>query len=170
MSKFRTVAAEVLIVLLSAQWSLATGDAPAHLGAGLKLFDIQRYSEAAKEFELALEADPGLQDARYHLALCEFNQRHFPEAGEQFERLAQTGYEKRWVTYYLGRIDLIAGRLDLAIQRFQSLRSSEPLQDESRCSHRPPSAPTAAPIRRTPAPRPRRSLLPARYRAARSPT
>ena len=130
MSRSRTVAAEVLIMLLSAQWFFASSDAPAHLGAGLKLFDIQRYSEAAREFELALDADPGLQDARYHLAVCDFNQRRFPEAREQLERLSQTGYEKRWVTYYLGRLDLIAGRLDLAIPRFQSLKSSEPLQDE----------------------------------------
>lgn len=128
--RFQTGAVGVLIVLLSAPWSGTSSDASAHLGKGLKLFDVQRYSEAAKEFELALDADPGLQDARYHLAVCDFNQRQLPEARAQLEQLAGTGYEKRWVTYYLGRLDLLAGQLDSAIHRFQSLTKSEPLQDE----------------------------------------
>jgi tetratricopeptide (TPR) repeat protein len=121
----------VVFALLAVPWSAASNAASAHLGAGLKLFDVQRYSEAAKEFKLALDADAGLQDARYHLAVCDFNQRQFPEAREQFGRLAGTGYEKRWVTYYLGRLDLLDGELDSAIQRFGSLTKSEPLQDES---------------------------------------
>jgi tetratricopeptide (TPR) repeat protein len=117
-------------VLLSAPWCSASSDASSHLGAGLKLFDVQRYSEAAKEFEMALESDPGLQDARYHLAVCDFNERQYREARGQFERLARTGYQKRWVAYYLGRLDLLDGHLDSAIQRFQSLARSEPVQDE----------------------------------------
>jgi len=117
-------------MLLSAPWCSAFSDASSHFGAGLKLFDIQRYGEAAKEFELALESDPGLQDARYHLAVCDFNERQYPEARGQFERLAHTGYQKRWVAYYLGRLDLLAGNWDAAIQRFQSLAQSDPVQDE----------------------------------------
>ena len=123
-------AVALLSLLLSWSVGFAASDAAAHLGAGLKLFDLQRFDEAAKEFQLALEGDPGLRDARYHLAVCNFNQRHYPEAHEQFEGLALIGYEKRWVTYYLARLDLIAGQWDSAIQRFQSLGGPDPLQDE----------------------------------------
>ena len=89
---FQTWRVAILFVLLSALGSGASSDASAHLGAGLKLFDVQRYSEAAKEFERALESDPGLQDARYHLAVCDFNERQYTEARGQFERLAQGFY------------------------------------------------------------------------------
>ena len=126
----RTTLVLILLALPSALWSVDSGNAAAHLGAGLKLFDVQRYSEASREFKIALEADPGLLDARYHLAVCDFNQRRFPEAREQLEHLSQAGYEKRWVSYYLGRINLIEGRPSEAIRCFQSLRSPEPLQDE----------------------------------------
>ena len=117
------------MLLVSALYAF-TSDAPAHLGTGLKLFDNQRYSEAAKEFELALAADPSLKDARYHLAICDFNERRYAEARDQFERLAPSGYQKAWTRYYLGRLDLIDGRLDAAIRRFRSLGTAEPLHDE----------------------------------------
>lgn len=105
-------------------------DAQAHLGAGLKLFGLQRYSEAAREFQLALEADPHLSDARYHLAVSEFNERQYAEARREFDRLVPLAYKKRWVTYYLGRLDLADGRLDSAIRRFESLEQPQPLEDE----------------------------------------
>lgn len=127
---FQTCGVGILTVLLSALGSGVSNDASAHFGSGLKLFDVQRYGEAAREFELALESDPGLQDARYHLAVCDFNERQYPEARGQFEWLARTGYQKRWVAYYLGRLDLLAGHWDSAIQRFQSLAKSDPVQDE----------------------------------------
>lgn len=121
----------LLLCVLGAPQIVASEDALAHLGAGLKLFDLQRYSEAAKEFELALRSDPGLQEARYYLAVSEFNQRRYPEAQQQFETLSPSGYQKDWVTYYLARLDLVELKLDSAISRFESLlKRSEPLQDE----------------------------------------
>ena len=107
-----------------------SSEAAAHLGAGLKLFDLQRFSEAAKEFALALETEPSMQDARYHLAVCDFNQRQYGDARKQLAILSRTGYEERWVTYYLGRLDLLDGRTDSAIERFQSLSGAETLHDE----------------------------------------
>lgn len=108
----------------------ASGEALAHLGAGLKQFDLERYSEAAKEFELALRLDPSLNDARYHLGVSLFNSHRYPQARQQFEVLVPLGYRSDWVTYYLARLDLVDGRLDSAIAQFESLRRSEPLQDE----------------------------------------
>jgi len=115
---------------MDAPWMAAANNAQAHLGAGLKLFGLDRYSEAAKEFQLALDADPHLSDARYHLAVSEFNERQYPEARREFERLEPSAYRKDWVTYYLGRLDLADDRLDSAIRRFKSLKRRQPLEDE----------------------------------------
>lgn len=127
----------VLVILL---WSGAPRVSPAlpagledalgHLGTGLRLFDSQRYSEAAREFELALQIDPNLDDARYHLAVSYFEERRYPDSRKQFERLLEAGYRRGWVTYYLGRLDLLESSLDTAIQRFESLKGPEPLEDE----------------------------------------
>ncbi len=108
----------------------AQNDAQAHLGAGLRLFRVERYSEAAKEFQLALDADPHLSGVRYHLAVSEFNEHQYPEARREFERLEPSAYRKDWVVYYLGRLDLAEGRLDSAIRRFESLKRRQPLEDE----------------------------------------
>ena len=120
-------------VLMCVQLLLGSGNAREHLGAGVKLFQLERYSEAAKEFELALKADPGLSEARYYLAVSCFNERKYPEAREQFERLSPSGYQKERVIYYLGRLDLAGGHLDSAIRRFESLKRAEPLEDELYC-------------------------------------
>ena len=119
-----------LVFLMYAPRMAAANDAQAHLGAGLKLFSVARYSEAAKEFQLALDADPHLSDARYHLAVSEFNERRYPEARREFERLEPSAYRKAWVVYYLGRLDLADSRLDSAIRRFESLKRRQPLEDE----------------------------------------
>ncbi len=120
----------LVVFLTYAPWMAAANDAQAHLGAGLKLFSVARYSEAAKEFQLALDADPHLSDARYHLAVSEFNERQYPEARREFERLEPSAYRKDWVVYYLGRLDLVDGRVDSAIRRFESLKRRQPLEDE----------------------------------------
>jgi tetratricopeptide (TPR) repeat protein len=118
------------LLLINTPGRAAANDAQAHLGAGLKLFAAQRYSEAAKEFQLALDADPQLSDARYHLAVSEFNERQYPEARREFEHLEPSGYKKDWVAYYLGRLDFAEGKLDSAISRFESIRRRQPLEDE----------------------------------------
>lgn len=105
-------------------------DARAHLGAGLRLFGLQRYSEAAREFERALEIDPKLHEARYQLAVAYFNERRYPDSRREFERLVATGYRPEWLTYYLGRLDLLEGCLDKAIERLESLKRPQPLEDE----------------------------------------
>lgn len=120
-----------LVALMGVRPLFATAeDALAHLGAGMKLYELQRLAEAAREFELALVSNPNLHDARYHLAVCFFRQKRFPEAREQFKRLASENFKKDWVCYYLARLDLVDGDLDSAIAGFQSLRRDEPLFDE----------------------------------------
>ncbi len=108
----------------------AAEDARAHLGAGLRLFDLQRYSEAVREFERALALDPKLVEARYYLAVSDFNERRYAEARAQFARLQGGDYRRDWVRYYLGRLDLLDGRIDTAIQELAGLAPGAPLQDE----------------------------------------
>jgi len=120
----------LMILAVSTGWAASSQEAMAHLGAGLKLFDLQRFSDAAKEFSLALSADPNLLNARYHLAVAYFKEQKFNDARQQFKQLAATGYRERWVVYYLGRLDLQDERIDEAIRRFESLQGPQPLQDE----------------------------------------
>lgn len=128
---FLLLFAPMIIAACSAFASRSRGaNAIAYLGSGLRLYELQRYGEAANQFALALKLDPSLPDARYHLAVCYFEQRRFASARQQFQKLAPTRYRVRWVTYYLGRLDLENGQLDNAISRFESLAGSEPLRDE----------------------------------------
>ncbi|MFB3923362.1 MAG: tetratricopeptide repeat protein [Terriglobia bacterium] len=117
-------------MLAPAALRAAPDDALSHFGAGMKLFDLQRLPEAAREFELALQIDPAMSDARYHLAVCHFRDRHYAEARKEFDKLAALNFKEDWTTYYLARLDLIEGNPDAAIAGFQSLKRSEPLTDE----------------------------------------
>jgi len=119
-----------LLVFFLASHTLAE-DATAYLGSGLKLFDVERYGEAVPEFERALQLDPKLDQARYHLAVSYFNLHRYPEARQQFERLQASDYKRDWVTYYLGRLDLLAGQTDKAILQLGTLGRAQPLYDES---------------------------------------
>jgi len=120
----------LFIVLDCAILAAQAPQAMAHLGKGLELFGLQRYAESIEELQRAVTEDPKLVDARYHLAVAYFNERQFEKARKQFELLAPTGYHKRWVTYYQGRLDLLSGNPDAAIRRFESLQGSEPWGDE----------------------------------------
>lgn len=122
----------VALVLISAPLARASSsfDAQSHLGEGLRLYDLQRYEEAAREFRLALVADPDLHEARYHLAVVCFEQHQYSEAQQQFERLRKSGYKKDWITYYFGRLDLVHGEWEGAVRQFESLARAQPLEDE----------------------------------------
>ncbi|HEX5482567.1 MAG TPA: tetratricopeptide repeat protein [Terriglobia bacterium] len=122
--------ATIFLIAACGVFAASSDQAMAHLGSGLALFGEQKYSEAATEFSLALESDPHLVDARYHLAIAHFEARESEEARKQFEQLVSTGYKRRWVAYYLGRLDLREGKLDSAIQRLESIQRRQPLHDE----------------------------------------
>jgi tetratricopeptide (TPR) repeat protein len=128
--KWQRATLQALLVFFLGPMALAE-DATAYLGSGLKLFDLERYGEAVADFERALELDPKLDEARYQLAVSYFNLHRYPEAGQQFERVHTSGYRTRWVTYYLGRLALLAGQTDKAILQLESLRGPQPLYDES---------------------------------------
>jgi tetratricopeptide (TPR) repeat protein len=127
----RSLARLALAAALCTPVGAFASDAQAHLGAGLKLLEREEESRAAREFELALKGDPNLLEARYYLALCNFNLGEFPKARQGFDRLVARGFQKDRATYYLGRIDLAESNVDSAIVRFTSLDRQKPVADES---------------------------------------
>jgi protein O-GlcNAc transferase len=100
-------------------------DTMAHLGKGAELMRSERYQEAAKHFEEALNEDPKLDHARLNLAICDFELRDYTMARQLFSSLIGSKDQARAAAYYLGRIDLLEDQVDSAIPRFRSLEHSE---------------------------------------------
>jgi tetratricopeptide (TPR) repeat protein len=100
-------------------------NALAHLGKGAELMRSERYQEAAKQFEEALNKDPKLDQARLNLAICDFELRDYTTARQLFSSLVGSKDQARAATYYLGRIDLLEDQVDSAITRFHSLEHGE---------------------------------------------
>ncbi len=118
-----------LIRLVTHHSSLATDPAEAHVGRGYEYLKDERYQEAAREFQAALDLNPHLLRIRYQLAVCQFALGKWKESREQFERLrAQTGADSK-VIYYLGRLDLQEGNIDAAIRQLESVVSNPPFPD-----------------------------------------
>jgi tetratricopeptide (TPR) repeat protein len=98
----------------------ATSSALAYLGKGNELMQLDRYEEAAAQFEQALDRDKTLEEARKNLAICEFELREYRQARDLFQRMLATA-DRPVAVYYLGRLDLLNGDLDSAIARFRSI-------------------------------------------------
>ena len=101
----------------------------AHLGKGYELVKNERYREAAAEFQAALALQPDHVRARYQLAVCWFALLKLPEARSEFERVQREAEDNSKVIYYLGRIDLVEGDADSAIQKLQHLALNPPFPD-----------------------------------------
>jgi tetratricopeptide (TPR) repeat protein len=78
----------------------------AHLGKGYDAMKNERYQEAATEFRAALDQDPTLvMRARFPLAVALYEQRDYPSARTEFEKVRKDAGDQPGVYYYLGRID-----------------------------------------------------------------
>jgi tetratricopeptide (TPR) repeat protein len=100
-------------------------NAMAHLGKGAELMRSERYQEAAKQFEEALNQDAKLDQAQLNLAICDFELRDYAAARRLFASLIGLKHQAPAATYYLGRIDLLEDHLDSAMTRFRSLENHE---------------------------------------------
>jgi tetratricopeptide (TPR) repeat protein len=66
----------------------------------------ERYQEAVTEFRAALDQDPTLvMRARFPLAVALYEQRDYPAARAEFEKVRKDAGDQPGVYYYLGRID-----------------------------------------------------------------
>jgi tetratricopeptide (TPR) repeat protein len=117
----------VHLVLCGQQTTSAV--ATAHIGKGYELVQSDRYAEAAGEFRAALALDPNAWNAHYQLAVCLFALGERDQSRKQFNRLAATTKDNPGVTYYLARLDLLAGDFEAAIGRLERITANPPFRD-----------------------------------------
>lgn len=101
----------------------------AHLGKGTQLMQDQLFEAAAGEFEQALVVNPGDPRAHFQFAVCLLALGRNDEARGQFEQVRKLAGESRYVTYYLGRLDLLSNDYTSAIQRLGSVAGDPPSPD-----------------------------------------
>ena len=109
----------------------AAQDTPeSHLGKGYDALRQDRYEEAAREFRAALALDPKLvMRARFPLAVALFEQKQSIEARREFETVRHEIGEHPNVSYYLGRLDLMAQNFDGAIRNLNQAIAKPPFPD-----------------------------------------
>ena len=101
----------------------------AHLGRGEQLMRRQLFDEAAVELEQAVGEHPADKRVRFQYAVCLISLGRNEEARTQFDRVRKEGGESRFITYYLGRLDLLSNDYASAIKRLGSIAENPPFPD-----------------------------------------
>jgi Flp pilus assembly protein TadD len=125
----RTVAALLLIAAGIAQAQSKQPGVEAHLGRGVQLMQDQLYEAAASELEQAVALNPADPRAHLQFAICLLSLGRNDEARSQFEEVRRLAGESRYVTYYLGRLDLLSNDYASAIRRLGSVAEDPPSPD-----------------------------------------
>jgi len=89
----------------------------------------QSYDEAAAEFERALRVAPDLGAARYQLGICLFALGRNEESRQEFEQLKKQTGPSHEISYYLGRLLLLAGDSRGAIRDLTPLTGDTKIRD-----------------------------------------
>jgi Flp pilus assembly protein TadD len=93
----------------------------------------QLFEAAASEFEQALAVNPNDPRVHFQFAVCLLSLGRNDEARSQFEQVRKlagnVGEESRYVTYYLGRLDLLSNDYASAIQWLASVADNPPSPD-----------------------------------------
>lgn len=106
------------------------GSTETHLGRGYDALKQERYSEAVTEFRAALQLDPTLVSrARFPLAVALFEMKETAAARGEFEAVRREMGDHPNLSYYLGRIDLMDGKLDDAIHNLTNAMAQPPFPD-----------------------------------------
>lgn len=101
----------------------------AHLGKGTQLMQDRLFEAAASEFEQALAANPADPRVHFQFAVCLLALGRNDEARSQFEQVRKLAGESRYVTYYLGRLDLLSNDYASAIKRLGAVADDPPSPD-----------------------------------------
>ena len=101
----------------------------AHLSRGGQLMQDQLFEAASSEFEQALAINPDDPQAHFQFARCLLSLGRNDEARSQFEQVRKLAGDSRYVTYYLGRLDLLSNDYASAIQRLGSVAEDPPFPD-----------------------------------------
>jgi tetratricopeptide (TPR) repeat protein len=118
-----------MILLLSTAAWCASEPATAHFGKGAQLMRLERYEDAAQQFEETLKEDPSFSSAKQSLAICRFQLRSYDTARLLFSQQKSIPKFRREAVYYLGRLDLMEGDLTSAIRRFRSVQAQPRVHD-----------------------------------------
>jgi tetratricopeptide (TPR) repeat protein len=106
------------------------GNVESHLGKGYEAMRSERYEEAAAEFRAALALDPSLvMRARFPLAVALFEQRKYPDARTEFEKVRKEAGDQPGIFYYLGRIDQEQQNYKDAIENLSQAAEQPPYPD-----------------------------------------
>ena len=103
--------------------------AEAHLSRGTELMKQRLFEAAATEFEQALAQRPADPAAHFQYGVCLLSLGRNDEARKQFDRVEKATGKSRYVTYYLGRLDLLSNDYASAIQRLGSIAENAPFPD-----------------------------------------
>ncbi len=101
----------------------------AHLSRGAQRMQQHLYEEAAKEFTDAVAQDPKDPRAHLQLGVALMSLGRDDEARKQFEQVHLQGSGSRYVTYYLGRLDLLANDYASAVKKLSSVSENPPFPD-----------------------------------------
>lgn len=101
----------------------------AHLSKGTQLMQDQLFEAARSEFEQAIALNPADPGAHFKLAASLLSLGRNDEARSQFEQVRKLVGESPYVTYYLGRLDLLANDYKSAIERLGSVVEKPPFPD-----------------------------------------
>jgi len=119
--------------LVPAHRAQGQGQSPAnieaHLSRGAQLMQQELLAAAANEFEQAVTANPADPRVHFQLAVCLLSLGRNDGARREFEQVRKLAGESRYVTYYLGRLDLLANDYASAIQRLGSVAEDPPFTD-----------------------------------------
>lgn len=101
----------------------------AHLSRGVQLMQEQLFEAAASEFEQAVALNAADPKAHLEFAVCLLSLGRNDEARGQFKQVQKLAGESRYVTYYLGRLDLLANDYASAIKRLGLVAEDPPFPD-----------------------------------------
>ena len=102
----------------------AQTNGPVHVAKATQLMGEHLYAEAGAEFEQALAEQPGDAQIRFQYGACLFAQGRNDEARQQFERVRQQAGMSPGLQYYLGRLDLLDGKVERAIEELRTVASN----------------------------------------------
>jgi Flp pilus assembly protein TadD len=125
----RTLTALFLITTGTCWAETQQPDVEVHVSRGAQLMQDHLFEAAAKEFEQALALDPADARARFRYAVCLITVGRNDEARSEFERVRKQTGESRYITYYLGRLDLLAGDYPSAIKKLGQVAEDPPFPD-----------------------------------------
>ena len=125
----RSLAGIIISSVIALGQPTDSDDATALLGKGNQLVQRHLYDDAAAEFERALRIAPGLHAARYQFAVCLFALGRNDESRREFELLKKQAGPSHEISYYLGRLLLLAGDSAGAIRELATLTSDAKIGD-----------------------------------------